>query len=186
MSGMQLNTRNKLEEARFFLNKIQETLTDSKISYFYLSAFLASWRSIPDVLLYDLAQLYGIINYFEKIERSTSFRAKRNKDSFRFAAKELRNSEALEFLAWWTRKMRQICDLELSNRRIEAVHEGLSPYPIIVSPFATPTTFDLAGFVRYQKYKADMGDIIGKCRDGLALMEDVVNEAERKFRVNLQ
>ena len=181
-----MNTRNKIEETRFFLNKVQETMTDSKINHFYLSAFLASWRSIPDVLLYDFAEHYEITDYYKKLERVTSFRAMTNESSFRLAARNLKNAEALEFIGWWVRKMKEICNLELSSKRIEAVHKGLQPYPIIVSPFATSTGFNLAGYVRYKKYVGDMSDIIGKCQEGLALMEDIVNEAERKFGVNLQ
>jgi hypothetical protein len=161
-------------------------MTDSKINYFYLSAFLASWRSIPDVLLYDFAEHYGITDYYKKLECVTSFRAVTNESSFRRAARNLRNSEALEFVDWWARNMKEIRKLELSSKRIEAVHKGLQPYPIIVLPFATPTGFNLAGYVRYEKYVADMGAIIGKCQEGFALMEGIVNEAEREFDVSLQ
>jgi len=181
-----LNTRNKLEEARFFLNKVQETMTDSKINHFYLSAFLASWRSIPDVLLYDFAEHYRITDYYKKLECVTSFRAMTTESSFRLAARNLRNSEALEFIGWWVRKMKEIRNLELSSKRIEAVHKGLQSYPIIVSPFATSKGFNLAGYVRYEKYVADMSDIVGKCQEGFALMEDIVNETEREFDVSLQ
>jgi hypothetical protein len=137
-------------------------------------------------LLYDFADYYGIVDYFRKKEQAASPKTKTNEKSFRLAAKYLKNSRALEFIDWWAGKMKEIYNLELASKRIEAVHKGLQPYPVIVSPFATSTAFSPEGYARYQEYVADMGDIVTKCREGLALMESIVDEAERKFDASLE
>jgi len=188
--GVKLNTRNKLEEARFFLNKVQETMTDSKINHFYLSAFLASWRSVLDVLLYDFAEYYGMIDYYGKqpARKNVPFKKMTSRESFRVAAADLRDSAALEFIDWWDEKMEEVRVLwnhRLWKKRTEAIHEGLKPYPIIVLPFATSTEFSFAGYARYKRYVEDMSDFIEKCQEGLALMERIVSDAELEFGVSL-
>ena len=50
-----------------FLEKFRGTITEPKKNRFYLSAFLAAWRSVIDFILYDFAECYGL-EYYEKLK----------------------------------------------------------------------------------------------------------------------
>lgn len=183
--GIKLNTRFKLQEAQYFLERLQHTTTEPKINYFYLSAFLAAWRSVPDVLLYDLADYYGLINYIrEKNPPPLNQRIDRN--SFWYAADASKNSQVLECFEWWREKMKEVNKMELANERIVAVHKGLHPQTIFLPPIVLDDGhFSLRNLAYWRKYEGKMADVIEKCSEGFSKMESMVNEAERKFNINL-
>jgi len=60
---VRFSTRDKLEEARYFLEQFGKTITKPKKNRFYLSAFLHAWRSVIDIMLYDFAKYFGVYNF---------------------------------------------------------------------------------------------------------------------------
>ena len=86
-----MHTRNKILEADFFLEKLQQTPDDPDFT-FYLSAFLSAWRSVLDIMLYDFAEHFSLgITRDDKI----------NEQNFIFVAKTFGNHSAVEFIRWW-------------------------------------------------------------------------------------
>lgn len=169
-----MSVMNKLEECRFFLTQVQEESDDPKINSFYQSAFLSAWRSLLEYLLYDYAEYYGITKYYAKLEHATSFKTWTDERSFRFAAKDLENNGALKFIRWWVDKRKDLSSHELYTKKID--------FPVIILPRLTSGTFSLRNYGIRQKYYDDRDTIIANFQKGLTLMENLLNEAERRFR----
>ena len=169
-----MSVMNKLEECRFFLTQVQEKSDDPRINSFYQSAFLSTWRSILDYLLYDYAEYYGITQYYAKLEHATSFKTWTDERSFRFAAKELGNNRALKFIRWWVDKRKDLSSHELYIKKIDC--------PVTILPCLTSGRFSLRNYGIRKKYETNKASIITNFQGGLTLMENLLNEAERRFR----
>lgn len=112
-----MNTRKKLSEAEFFLEKLGNA--DFVEFSYYLSAFLSAWRSVLDIMLYDFTAHYALgLTPDDKITDQI----------FKGIATALKNKEALEFLKWWQQKQGILKNNPLWSKRILIVHRG---YPKI-------------------------------------------------------
>ena len=108
--------RRKLREAHYFLQQVRicaECLDEGKFWY-NLSAFVSSWTSVREYLLYDYAEKLGLC--FTRDEYMTE-------RDFEVAARAQNNSEALQFLGWW-KKSRGRLDERLQMKRKFLLHRG--------------------------------------------------------------
>lgn len=193
-----MDTMFKLEEARYFLEKLIETQDDPKLSYYYLSAFLSAWRSVLDVMLCDFVEHYPL-RLTDKSELKITDR------DFWVAANALNSAEALRFIEWWRQKADIVRKHPLSKERNRIVHKEYPPRMVytpstlssgsglIISsgdvaglsetfPGAIPVTIAIAPGTTVE---IKFPDLLGKCKEGFALMKGIVKEAEEKFGVPL-
>lgn len=195
-----MDTRFKLEEARYFLEKLIETKDDPKLSYFYLSAFLSAWRSVLDVVLCDLVKHYPL-GLDGKSELKITDR------DFWVAANALNHTEALRFIGWWRQKADIVRKHPLSKERNKIVHKEYPPRIVYVpSTFSSGTGLivsesgEVAGLsgafpegaipvtiavAPSTTIEIKFLDILDMCKKGFALMESIVKEAEKEFNIQL-
>jgi hypothetical protein len=101
----------KIGEAQFFLGKLKESNPLSDEFQFFLSAFLAAARSIPDYLLYDLAEKYKLgVPSDERITPSL----------FEELAREADEQRALAFIGWYNSSV----EILRQNRYFLILKEG--------------------------------------------------------------
>jgi len=185
-----METRKKLEEARFFLEKFQKSLSKAteKESIYYLSAFLSAWRSVLDVMLYDFAEYYSLgLTREDRIEHR----------DFSTLAKGQRKDQAKRFLKWWEQKIRRLSKNKLWKMRVMIIHRG---YPKImdmlyvpestaacVTAFALPEKADgVTAYITDGKIdRIEYTTLPKECQNAFKLMEDIIIDAEREFSVEL-
>jgi len=183
-----METRKKLEEARFFLEKFRKSLNSEKQFIYYLSAFLSAWRSVLDVMLYDFAEYYSL--GLTREHRMT------DRDFFIVATAE-RNDQALRFLKWWEQRRQRLSKNKLWKMRGIIIHRG---YPKIVHELYFPqsTAVCATAFTITLPKKADPlgsyitdGNIVmveyttlpKECQNAFKIMEKIILDAESKFSV---
>jgi len=188
-----METRKKLEEARFFLEKFRKSvgLSVGKESPYYLSAFLSAWKSVLDVMLYDFAEYYSL---------GLTRQDKVSYDGFSLVAKAQSNDKALDFLKWWAKKTRKLSKNKLWKMRHIIVHRG---YPEITHQVYVPETISSSAICAISfdiPKKADTvtghisdGKIImieyttlpKECQNAFKLMEKIIIDAEKEFSIKL-
>ena len=186
-----METRKKLEEARFFLEKFRKSLMGlgvGKESPYYLSAFLSAWKSVLDVMLYDFAEYYSL---------GLTRQDKVSYDGFSLVAKAQSNDKALDFLKWWAKKIQKLGKNKLLKMRHMTIHRG---YPKITDQVYVPETissstisFDIpkeaAAVIGHFKdgkiIKFEYTMLPKECKDAFGLVENIVVDAEKKFNVKL-
>lgn len=209
-----MDTRNKLEEARYFLDALIRKERIPKEFIYNLSAFLGAWTSVPDVMLYDFAEHYRIgLTREDRMMHS----------DFRIVAKAQKNADALQFFNWWRRKLGILSSNKLWNMRNIIVHRG---YEIAYRIYVPPSMSGAAGFVlstqvagfekafqdlknasgqgipieivatdegvpieirpaRRDTLDIELSDLPDLCKKGFAQMKEIVEEAEKTFDVML-
>ena len=139
-----MQSEEKLREARYFLDKLRTMPEDTEHEreYMYLlSAFLNSWRSVMDVMLYDYAEKFSL--GFTRQERITD-------RDFKVAARVLNHTQAKRFIQWWEQKRGKLMQNPLWTKRTMIVHRG---YPetkkvytlFIAESVALSSTFTTSG-----------------------------------------
>jgi len=95
-----MDAEKKLKEALYHLRNMEQTYTTDEEHFIYeLNCFLIALRSIPDVLLEDLNEKYGLgISLDEKLTPQV----------FKRKAKELNKTDALRFIKWWEERVNSI------------------------------------------------------------------------------
>lgn len=179
---MRFSTRNKLEEARYFLEQFGETITKPKKNRFYLSAFLHAWRSVIDIMLYDFAEYYGLYNFEnsnKKFSSVTSFA-----DYIWKTDRNQKKNQAVGFIEWWFGKLQEVWDSELSGMRKQVTHIGGLKLPEFVPEISMERSSFLM-YLYFQKFEKEITVTIEACREGFKLIENIVDEAEEKFNVKL-
>lgn len=174
-----MDTRNKLEEARYFLNALIRTR-----SVYNLSAFLSAWKSVLDVILYDFAEHYSI--GLTREDRMLPH-------DFWIVAKANNNVQGLQFFKWWDKKRRVLSNNPLWNLRHIIVHRGypeITSYRIYIAPSTSSgdTGFYISEIEEVPitiVTEAEFSEILDKCKEAFALMESIVDEAEKKFNIRL-
>lgn len=187
-------TGKRLDEARYFYEKLVRSQNDDEF-YFNLSAFLNAWRSILDVMLYDLNEHYSL-----------GFSREDELDSKEFAAvaNALNKTQAIEFIRWWRKKQGVLMNNPLWAKRNITFHRGypeISEYHIYVSgsggtsgtispymkriPWPTPATIPPSDPSNY--FFSDVPDttVMDYCNEALKEIESIVVEAEKTFSVKL-
>lgn len=192
-----MDTRKKLQEAKYFLDMLPHTKNKDEF-HFTLSAFLSAWRSVLDVMLYDFAEYYDI---------GLTREDKMFPHDYWIVVYAKKNKNALEFFKWWSKKIKDLSNNSpLWNMRPEIVHRG---YPEVRQKIYVPNTISSgsATFVSVPPeeasipsgafpvtispiYASDLfqvkfSDVIDLCKEGFALMESIVTEAEKTFNVSL-
>jgi len=184
---VKMETRKKLEEARFFLEEFRKSVrgvTEKKSSY-YLSAFLGAWRSVLDVMLYDFAKYYSLgLTQEDKVGYG----------EFLIVAKAQSNDKALDFLKWWAKKIQKLSKNKLWKMRRVIIHRGYPeimqvyvPPTISSSAFAIPKEADaVKGYIARGKIiRFEYTTLPKDCKNAFRLVEDIVTDAEKKFNVKL-
>lgn len=180
------STRNKLEEARYFLEQFRETLLKPNRSRFYLNAFLLAWRSFIEIMLYDFAEYYGLYNF----GNPNAVKHKKFKDVLEFAAHIRKSAQrqkkepAVEFVDWWYRKLPEIWNSKLSEMRNQVTHIGSLKLPELVQK-KSPSSFSLQNYIDARQYEKEIAVTVEACQKGYSLIESIANEAEEKFNVKL-
>jgi len=111
-----MGAEDKIEEANYFLRRLCRARPE--VFHYYLSAFLSSWRSVLDVMLYDFAQLYSL---------GFDSRNRIDDEGFEIAARATKQREALSFLDWWRRQFEHVSKSPLYRARNMIIHRGTSP-----------------------------------------------------------
>jgi len=118
---MMLHFQEKLEEARYFLQKLEETpqynVHDREFMYL-LSAFLTSWRSVTDLILYDYAEIFSL-----GLSREDDI----SLHDFGLIARVTNNSQAQRFLTWFNQQVGILSNNPLWRKRNIIVHRGYPP-----------------------------------------------------------
>jgi hypothetical protein len=116
---MQVNE--KLNEAYYFLDMLRNAPQDvahEKQFMYILSAFLNSWASVFDVLLYDYSERFTL--GFSRNERITD-------RDFEVAARALNHTQANQFIQWWKQQLGVLSNDPLWAKRNLIVHRGYPP-----------------------------------------------------------
>jgi len=183
---VRFSTRDKLEEARYFLEQFGETITKPKKNRFYLSAFLHAWRSVIDIMLYDFAEYYGLYNFknpnaraHNKFSSVTTFA-----NYISETARNQKKNQAVEFIEWWFGKLLEVWKSELSEMRKQVTHIGRLKLPEFVQETST-RSFSLQNYIYAKEFEKEIAVTIEACQKGYSLIESIVNEAKEKFNVKL-
>jgi len=113
-----LHFQEKLEEARYFLQKLEETPQDNahdREFMYVLSAFLTSWRSVTDLILYDYAEKFGL-----GLSREDDI----SLHDFQLVARVTNNLQATQFLVWLNQQVGILSNNPLWRKRNIIVHRG--------------------------------------------------------------
>jgi len=110
-----MEAKRKLEEARYFVKRIEECRNAEDEFLYNLSGFLNAWRSIVEVMLYDFAERYSL--GLTRQQRITP-------RDFEIAAQVLGRTEASRFLEWWRRQVGSLGENPLSEKRNVSFHRG--------------------------------------------------------------
>jgi len=145
---LKMAAKEKLSEAEYFLNMLKKTPWRDPVFAYNLSAFLSSWRSVLDVMLFDFAQLYAL--GFEREDHL-------DYEGFEIAAKALGRKQALEFLKWWKRECEKLARTPLYRARNIVVHKGTPPIAISI-PLTGPSPAP-----------SSIGEVIQKMRSRVAV-----------------
>jgi hypothetical protein len=193
-----MDTKTKLEEAKFFLDALTETQAEMEKFNYNLSAFLNAWRSVLDVMLYDFVERYplGLTREDKVTDRD-----------FWVAANARNLEEALRFIEWWRRKQGVLKNNPLWENRIITTHRGypeVAQYRVyatgsggnsttisgnfavsteIPHQGAIPTAFTPTPDPRFVDFPNQ--SIVGLCTRAVNEMEGIVQEAEREFNARL-
>jgi len=178
---MKFYTRLKLEEAQYFLEQFRKTTLSSKKNRFYLSAFLHAWRSVIDVMLYDFARYYGLYN-FKNPNRSNHI--VKFADHIQKTARNQKKKQAVEFIDWWFGKLLEVYKSELSGMRKLVTHTGGLTLPEYVQE-APLGRFSLRDYIHAKQIEEEIAVTEETCQEGYSLVENIVDEAEKKFSVKL-
>lgn len=194
-----MDTRSKLKETQYFLATLIETQHDSEEGYYNLSAFLSAWRSVLDVMLYDFAEHYSI---------GLTREDKMMSHDFWIVAKARKNTQALDFYKWWSKKIRKLSENPLWSMRHVVVHRG---YPEIIQTVYIPGSLSSGATIFLSGSEDELNellssigsipathiiigpptpeikfpDVLDMCKKGFALMQRIVDEAEKEFNVKL-
>jgi hypothetical protein len=193
-----MDTRTKLKEAKFFLDALMETRDELEKFNYNLSAFLNSWRSVLDVMLYDFVEKYSLgLTRDDKVT---------DRD-FWVAANAQNLMDALRLIEWWRKKQGVLKHNPLWEKRIITTHRG---YPEMIQDRfyvtgsgansttisgdvvtssevpheeaipITPATSPEPRFVDFPNQS-----VIDLCTLAFNEMEGIVQEVEREFHVRL-
>lgn len=116
-----MQVKEKLNEAHYFLGMLSNTPQDDaheREFTYILSAFLNSWASVLDVLLYDYLEKFSL--GFSRSERITE-------RDFEIAARALNHTQATLFIRWWRQQLRSLSNNPLWTKRNLIVHRGYPP-----------------------------------------------------------
>lgn len=213
VSRTKMQTRRKLDEARYFLDQLAEVQSASERFYYCLSAFLNAWRSVLDVMLYDFVEHHNL--GFTREDKITD-------QHVRAVANALNNNGALQFIEWWRQKQGGLMNNLLWKKRIIIAHRGYPPVQTFtfyvsgsggtsstISGYNTsawspdslqgiPTTSTTEGSVttstcstsdfpeteiRFSDYPSI--SVIDLCERAFDEIESIIEEAERSFGVRL-
>ncbi|GEM_PF-4899118 len=178
----------KIEEARFFLEKIEQDYTKVPDNEYYLSAFLSSTYSIKDHLLEDYNKKF----HFE-IHNDFKFKGIFEKKAREEAIKG--NIIPCEFLSWYEKKVKTIDDDILGNILKANRHKIIHSESISIKDLSEDAKFLASSDEQFEIWKQAnpwlsipifnaVGTIsihMDQCKNMLALMEDFVKEALEKF-----
>lgn len=207
-----MQAEEKLEEARYFLRMLNATPQDiphEREFMHVVSAFLSSWRSVLDVILYDYSDKY---HFGFSRDEAISIR------DFEIAARVTNNTQALQFLTWFKQQIGILSNNPLSTKRNVIVHRG---YPTINRVYAvyisgsmtlsssltvqsanqptagpgaippaaagapcgsaasTPTSTTVVADIRFLDCQNQ--SVLDYCRQALTQMENIVNSAIQQF-----
>ena len=105
----------KFKECQFFIKKLRfEKERDDEWGYYY-SAFLAAWRSVLDVLLYDASVRFNL--GFSRDDHLVDWK-------FSWAANKENNESALKFFTWWKQARSSLQKFSIWNKRNVLLHRG--------------------------------------------------------------
>jgi len=187
-----MQAEDKLEEARYFLDKLRN-LEENLIEFKYnLSAFVSSWRSVLDVLLYDYAEKYFKIVREEQVKITP--------EVFSIGASAFNVPDAKKFIEWYYEKMRKLRDNRLWKLRIFFVHKG-STLPkdyvkwelIVPLESSCSLSMHIEGVERILVFKGDkmptlfagrlsQEEMLKLCMQGFDSMTKIVTEAKATFK----
>jgi len=112
-----VHAHEKLDEAAYFLGQLQKYEDRKELFDYNLTAFVVSWHSVLDIMLYDFAEKFSL-----NLTRDDYL----GEEQFRLAAKVLGRKEALDFLKWLigeTRNLREKHRVLFDRRRV-TIHRG--------------------------------------------------------------
>jgi len=146
----------KAREAEFYLGKMRKSYTNVEEEFvYYLSAFLAASRSIPDHLLEEYNVKYGLnLPLTEKLYA----------DRFESRAKEIHHSDALRFIRFWKERMNALQRDPIGGLIISM--RNLNVHRVVVKPDLVKVeitdTFVFTDSVRVEKFDKE-GKLVEVC-----------------------
>jgi len=108
-----LHAEKKLNESKYFLDRVKNSFNEEKLHLF--SAFLVSWRSVFDILLFDAAIIFDL-----GLTRERFFSPRKYTE----AANQQEKLNALEFCTWWKNVFQNLLEEPLYHERNYLVHRG--------------------------------------------------------------
>lgn len=173
-SRKSMHSQKKLKECEFFLNKLERLDEDDTEWDFYYSAFLAAWRSVLDVLLYDAAFQFNLgFTIDDKIFEW----------QFKWAAQKEENEKAHCFLSWWSRKRSSLNKLSIWKDRDVFLHRGYAGREPVFVPLSMSSGIISfwpdahAAADTYSGYELIYPNIIEECVDAFKEMKNILDEA---------
>jgi hypothetical protein len=183
-----MSVKFKIEEARFFLQKIEQDYTKVPDNEYYLSAFLSATYSIRDHLLEDYNKKF----HFE-IPNDLEFMRIFEKKAREETAKG--NMIPSEFLLWYKEKIRTVNEDLLGNILKENRHKTIHSEAITVENLLEDAADLASNEEELERWKIAnpwlsipifnaIGTIslhMDQCRNILIIMEDFVKETLERF-----
>lgn len=183
-----MDTRNKLLEAKYFLDVLIATQDKPEVFRFNLSAFLASWKSVLDVMLYDFLEFFSLgLTHEDKVLP----------EYFYIVAKSRNNKPALDFFRWWNKKRDSLSNNPLWSMRHFHLHRGY-PEEITETVYSLDSLSSGIGFSLVPVsgiacltdspqtlLEAKLQEVLNLCKNGYATMEAIVKDAEKQFQAQL-
>lgn len=130
-----MHSEGKLAEAKYFLDLLRvapQDPTHEKEFMYEVSAFLSSWRSVIDVILYDYAEKF---NFGFSRDEGITVR------DFEVAARVTRNNIATEFIEWLNQQTGSLSNNPLWRKRNVIVHRGYPPTMHVYSVYVSGSIF---------------------------------------------
>ena len=178
----------KIEEAHFFLQKIEQDYTKVPDNEYYLSAFLSATYSVRDHLLEDYNKKF----HFE-IPNDLKFRRNFEKKAREEAIKG--DIIPCEFLSWYDEKIKTMNEETLASILKENRHKTIHSESIEIENLLEDVAQIASSNEELERWKNanpwlsipifnTRGGValhMNECRSILKLMEDFVKEALEKF-----
>ena len=186
---MIMRAEDKLQEAKYFLDRLKEisrTISaeshwqegrdvyaiESKFKHSF-SACVTALRSVFDVLLYDYAEKYKLIE---------SRQDHMNRNEFSKKAKKCGSSESRKFINWYDEKFKELEKIPLFFVRIATVHRGGSwmDTKIKDSYMITKEGIEIEKEIQIGAMPETVA--VSECEKIYLQMDKIVKEAREKFR----
>ena len=175
-----LQAEDKLNEARYFLNRMKETIADNPVFKYYLSAFLSAARSVTFALQAELADRPGFRDWYADAQERM-----RNDARMRFFVEKRDYVIHVANVATPAKVDVRITDhvYLTDSLRIEVIQDGKVVETRDAGPPPPPRLTPDETSVEWRRYFPEYPDVDASalCEEQLEKLSGIVREAVARF-----